>query len=535
MVVDPLTQRSTIVVSPLGAAAEPNVAYDRDNDRFVLTDARPVSASDYDLILRLRQADWSSVATLFSELSTANTRHATVTIGSAFPTRWLLAFERETATTSRINLYFHDVASLGFMSGVSTEIPAPAGVQDAEPSLGDRSGFKAFLVLRRDFSPVPANTEASIPIGYMIDLAARTFAAPRLLHTSPGNNYDVEHVSVSGSGDNSWMAVWQEYNFDNPGDDWDVIGQMIEFDGTPSGHIVLGESADNSLHKISPFVDGWGYTWMVGYLTRANTGTKAVGFTGSTLRVQRFTWQNGAGVLLGPSNTIDTAAGNNLVLGLTNRPVIFSTATNSHWGVAWRRGDTNELRVARIGDDNGVAELVQIEPTPASGQMTSPSMCQDWNAIAFAIVYPSSGVSTSDPIYARRFAFDSRSQATSYGAGCSGIIVGGASAADPRPHAGTGLYEIRVTGSRPSTPTVLVLGHGPADLPLPSGGAGCRLLLDPSLPLVLVDAALSPPNGIYFTYMPIPSHVRGADLYWQFVQLDQGLLWSSNGLRTRIY
>lgn len=527
--VDPLTSRIGFMGSTLGAAAYPTAAHDSTANRFAVTDARPVSASDYDLTLRLRSSAWSAVATLFSDLSTANTRLASISVGG-FTQRWILAFQRQTAMSSRVRVYFHDTIDLGFATGVLVEIPLPNGVHDAEPSLAPRSGSKAFLAMRRDAAPVPVNTESSAPVGYLIDVENRTFGPARALHTNPGNNFDAEHISVSCSADNEWVVAWQEYNFDNVGDDWDVIAQRINYSGDPVGYVVLGEGGNNGVHKISPCVDGNGFDYLVSYLIRPNSGDKPSGSAGSALRVQRFGWPNGVGQALGPSTVVDFAAGQDLVIGSTNRNLAHAATVSGHWGLAWRRNQTNELRAARIGYDGGVAEYSQLQAPPPSGNPYSPSVCWDASSTSFAMVYASIGMDTWDPLYSRRMTFDSRAQSVPYGVGCAGVIAG-----TGQPYSGTGLYRVQLAGGRPSAPTVLLAGSAIADLPFPGGHLGCRLLVDPTLPLLQVHQGSAAVNGSFSTYLGIPSSVHDVHVVWQYVQIDQGEVWSSNGLYTAIY
>jgi hypothetical protein len=103
-----------------------------------------------------------------------------------------------------------------------------------------------------------------------------------------------------------------------------------------------------------------------------------------------------------------------------------------------------------------------------------------------------------------------------------------------RPYAGSQFFALRLLGGRVNAPTVLAAGAAPANIPLPGGGPGCMLLLDPSLPLVVLPVGLSDGAGDVTVPMSIPSRVGNPLLRWQFVQLDGALLWSSAGLFTQI-
>jgi hypothetical protein len=444
----------------------------------------------------------------------------------------VLAYERRTATTGRVRVYFHDSSDLGLNTGLETELGLPPGVHDSMPSLGTQSGSLGYLALKRDVAAIPTDTEASIPIGYLIDATARTVTTPVLLHTNPGSNYDVEGISVSRIGSWGWVVVWQEYNFDNPGDDWDIIAQQVGLAGQTSQYLVLGEGNTNSLHKLTPYVDGFGLDWAVCYVTRANTGLKIVSDQGSALRVHRFRLGDGSLLPVGSPAIVDTAAGNDLVLGRSNHPFEMSVGTESHWGLGWRRAHTNELMVARIGADAGVAEKLVVEAAPAAGYWMPPSLCWDASSFAFAMVYPSDGISATEPLYARHFQFDIRAQNTAYGTGCSGTVTALAATLSSQPFAGTKSYRVELSNARANVPTALCVSGAQVDLPLT---AGCRLLLDPAVGFATVWQVLSSPSGRATFDLPIPSHVRGASVYWQWAQLGGGVLTTSNALRSAVY
>ena len=101
-----------------------------------------------------------------------------------------------------------------------------------------------------------------------------------------------------------------------------------------------------------------------------------------------------------------------------------------------------------------------------------------------------------------------------------------------QPFAGTKNYRVELSNGRASVPTVLAASGSPADLPL---SAGCRLLLDPSAGFATVQHSLSNIAGRSALTLLIPSHIHGASVYWQFAQLDQGILTTSNALRTLVY
>lgn len=531
VVVDPLTQRSSITTSSGEESAYPSLAHDFGRNRHLVGDTRAVSASDHDLRAVLRDANWSQVATIFSDLTAADTLHSALSYTAA-PSRWLLAYERRTAASSRIRLYFHDTSSAGLHTGVETEVFAPAGIHDSKPSLGSQSGSFAYLAFQRDVAPVPIDTDHTYPIGCRVDMYGSSYGPLVALHTNPGSNYDVDHVCVSRLAGWLWMVVWQEYNFDNASDDWDIIAHAVGFDGQPFDYLVLGESGSEDLHKLTPCVDGWDEEWLVGYVTRSNLGLKNVAGQGNAVRVQRFRWDGANLVTVGGSRTVDSTGSAYLVLGQTNRAVEISTGTESHWAIAWHRIHTRELLAARIGFDGYTAEKVVVEPAPATGVARSPSLAWDWNSYSFALVYATSGVSGLEPLYGRHFEFDLRAQSTVYGVGCSGMISASTGGTTDQPFAGTRDYRIGLLNARPSLPTVLLAAAAPADVPLPGG---CRLLVDPAAQALSVWTTVTSGGGSAALELAIPSHLRGASVYWQFAQFGQSVLTTSNGLHTLIH
>src|SRR5262249_24867917 len=149
----------------------------------------------------------------------------------------------------------------------------------------------------------------------------------------------------------------------------------------------------------------------------------------------------------------------------------------------------------------------------------------------FQVVYASSGFA-DNKTYGVRFLHGAASVKPA-GNSCAGSIdtinVG-----DMPPHAGCEAFAIRMQGGRPSAMTVLVAGVAPAVMPLPFGGPGCTVLIDPAQTLVTLEQGVSQPSGTYIVPLPIPSRTVAIGLLWQFVQLDLGRLWSSGALRTDI-
>jgi hypothetical protein len=149
----------------------------------------------------------------------------------------------------------------------------------------------------------------------------------------------------------------------------------------------------------------------------------------------------------------------------------------------------------------------------------------------FAVVTSAQG--GISPVHGRDFQFGDSSSSSS-GSSCAGTLQFRRSSGAWLPHAGTGNGRIHLEDGRPFSATWLFLSLGPADLPLPQGAAGCRLLLDPNVLLVEFGLELTDGSGDANFPITLPSFLHPANLYWQCIQLDGAQLASSTRLLTEL-
>jgi hypothetical protein len=531
--IDPVLARASASGTGFDRTSYPSVARNDTQDRILVTYSRAMSANDYDLYVHVRDNAFGALALIQSDVTTATTRFSAAGwVRGA--NRFVVAFQRLTANASDIRVYVHAGGDLGFDTGTTRTVPNGILGQDSEPALASaESGVSAYLVFRRDTSGSgPANTANSEVCGVLVDASAASLGTVRYLHTGPIPNYDAERPSVSGNPDgDGWMVVWQELNYANANDDWDIMGQRIAPDGLLQGEVVLGRASTSSRHKITPCVEGGGGRYLVSWLERPNTGP-VVGVTGDRVAVQRFDWPLGGSAAPGLVRDVAVAAQPSLIFGETNRPIAFDHDSNSHWAIAWS-GGVHPLEIRRIGFDGRVAEAAALQEAEAGNSFYSPSLCFDDDADEFVAVYAASLGSGHSLVYGRRFERSTLASVAAYGSSCAGVIT----ASNPgvsfaRPHAGSEFFSLRLSNGRPNTPAWLIAGFGQAALPLP-GAPGCTLLLDPNLPVLTVAVGLTDGAGAFTQPLPLPSTIRDAMIHWQFVQWD-GVLSSSRGLSTRI-
>jgi len=529
--VDPLLARVAVGGSALGPASAPQVVRSDTFDRLFVAESRENAAGDWDYVVRAFADDWTFLGVVFTDLGVHDTESGSLAY-SGDQEKLVLAFQRRSGLSSSVHLYFHPAASLVPNSGVVFDLPRPAGSHDSEPSLGGSADRYCYLALRRDVAPLPSNSAQSRVLGTLVDAQTHSALPPQSLHTLPGTNYDAEHPSVSGySETGGWLVAWQEYNYDNAGDDWDLIAQRVGGGGALLGGAALGQDSDGTLHKLTPRVAGSGSRFAVTFLVRDNLGTKPTALVGRRLYFQRISWPAGGAMQHQILRILDAVPTEQILLGSTTRAIDYDFVTDSLWAVAWKRLDSGSLHVERIGYDAAAAESARIDAVPG-GSLYEPSLGFDDDAMGFALVYATTGMAPSDPTFATRL-LHAPATIAPFGASCAGSIAT-SNNGSVRPYAGSEFFALRLLGGVANAPTVLVAGAGAANLPLPSGGPGCTLLLDPTLPLVVLPAGVADGSGEITLSLPIPSRVGNVDVRWQFVQQSGASLASSSGLLTRV-
>lgn len=530
--VDPLTQ-STTINSFLDDVRAVGVARSAGHSERCVAFSRWFAANDHDLYMRTMDDTFTNRATVFSDLADDRDTPNVSLDYVAGAGRYVVAYDVQSGLDAFVRLYFHDAGGLAV--GVTADLVPPLVFAYRAPSFGGAADqdVNGFLAFRRDLRSSGPDSEASRVFGVLVDANTRSVGAIVNLHTSVTVDYDAEApcVSRASSNDDGWMVVWQEFNFENANDDWDVLGQRIHADGSLAGTAAFVLDGDSSLHKQRPKVAGSQSRFLVSCTTTSNAGTKPTTGHGTALRAQPFDWPSAAAAPTKlATRTVASANAVSLRLGEESGVLAHDFDTDSHWAVVWHEIGVAQ-RIARLGYDGVVVETALVQTESASANSFRAALCYDGSGDTFVLVTGASGGNVN--VVGRHFDYAPASK-LAYGASCAGSLIFVNQAAPHLPYAGSRSCALRHTNGRPSAPTWLFLALGPADLPLPESAAGCRLLLDPTILFFEFGSAMSSANGISEFPLALPSSLTPADLYWQCLQLENGQLHSSNALRTNV-
>lgn len=534
ILIDPVTSRSATLVGATPASL-PSVARDDGNNRVLISSARASAAGDWDLFVHVLNDAFAAPVLIYSDV-TADSVRASAAVYAPQPQRWLVAMEVQQAAAWRVRVYFHDAVNLGFNTGVAANTILIAGQHFSTPALGaSATSPYAALVCRRDLNAAgPINTDRSEATLLLVDTAARSLGSPTTLSFVSGQTYDAERPSITPVSDgDGWLVAWQEW--DPAGTTvWDVIGRRISNGGSLVGGraLLLGGSD----HELTPFVAGSGGRYLLSAVRRPRgDGSQTTSLLGDRVVTRRLTWNVTApSPMLQAAVQLDSSAPSSSVqLGFGRQPIAFDHRTASHWSVAWKRDDLDSLGIARLGFDGAFVEKTLLEPpAPFGTAFFSPALCYDADGAGVIAVYTSQGFAAGDPLYARRFTHNLTAAAPTYGAGCAGAAQAFNHQAGAQPWRGSEFFGIALQGGRPNAPTWLMAAAGPGAIPMPSGGPGCTVLLDAATLLPPVAWGASDALGAWSVGLSLPSILAAQTAYWQFVQLDGGLLYGSAGLQT---
>jgi len=535
--IDPLTSTSSLISGNATAMAVsyPNIAYDSFHDQLMIAYSRASSATDWDTYVRLRNGDLTSISHTYTDLSAiASTRHNSVAYVRG-ANRWIVAVGVQSAFGSNIRIYFHTGGDTGTNTGTTLSIPKAVGFQDQVPSVAGRNTLTAskngYLVFRRDVGMLGApNTGRSLVIGMLIDAQAKTAGSLVSLHTDPGvTNYDAEWpmITPAVAGTDSWIVVWQEYNHDILGDDWDIRAQRVREDGTLAGMAFLAALKNSLEHHLNPVVAGGKGRYMVSFLTRDNN-LASPPLVGKEVQVQRFDWPEGASAptTKGPIRTVAGAAFSVFVGSYTSRTLAYDNNTRSHWSVLWQN-ITDDIKVSRLGYTGLTVEQADVFfDGPGVGAGT-PALCYNSSSYEFPIVYgEDSGFYL---LRGTRLRYQSAVN-NHLGSPCGAAISGENAGPRDEPFAGSEFFALECNGAS-NAATVLFAGVAQASLPIPGS---CMLRIDPT-GMVPVATGSSDAGGLFSTPIPLQDQFVDVSLYWQYFQLDNsGRLRATEGLRTVI-
>jgi hypothetical protein len=531
---DPLT--SSISIGSNSTTGSGNsVSRDDSNNRLLFAYARFVSASDSDLYLRMTDDSLTPSTTVFSDLSNSrSTRRASVDYVRG-ASRWICAFGVEEVANEFIRVVAMNGNDTTGATATTVDMPRDLGLHDGDPAFGgsDAGGqIHGYLAFRRELSPgVTPNTGDSRIYGTLLDATNLTFGPRENLRTEGGANYDAEWPFVSrqvGTGD-GWVVVWQDYNYDNANDDWDVLAQRIAPDGTRLDQATLGNDNVSTAHKVRPVVAGSNDRYLLAVVHRTNSGKTSLG-SGNEIRVQRFDWPaNGLAPVEQPVRVLESSATLTLNLRDSSAPIAADHRTDSHWAVAWWQSGVG-VSIARLGFQGRAVETAVVYANSGSAVASWPAVTYDNDNLEFVLSF---GVAdgAANPIYARRFSSDAAQ--SSLGTGCVGTLYA-TNRGTTLPYAGSDGFGLAMESGLPNSLTWIFLGFGYQVNPLPAGAPGCSLLLNPGMSLLPVHNGLSDPVGALEIALPLPDTIASADVFWQAIQFSAGNLYSTNVVYTQI-
>lgn len=531
--IDPLTTRfpiSTWGGTTYGRPSTPSVARDNEFDQLLVSYSRSSAAGDDDTYARLVEDDFTFLAFAFTDVTASwSTNHARPAfVGGA--NRWVLAMERYFPASSsyRVRAYVHDANDLTENSGTTIFLDPALGVNHRYPDAGGTAGYSsgndALIVFQEEIGG-PAS-EYSDVLGVLVDASSPSFGSTFLIEsTASGTRYDRENPTVnqiSDGGSASWVVAWQQYDHSITGDDFDIAGRLVHFDGTLGGRISLGPSGTSTQHKFRPVVEGRGGRYLVHFALADNAGTKPISYAGHTLAVQRFDWPEGSSAT---TMTHKTVASGPLEVLYPGTNVGFDNLTQSHWTVTWHTAAW-DVYTARVGYTGGIVEEHVVYNTTDQGY--SPAVTFNDDDREFVIVWATTqSPVTSQPIYGTRLQYPADAVNVPYGTSCSGTIYGG------YPFAGSEFMQIRLVGGLPARSSALFLSLGAGSFPL---GNGCSILLDLLQPIYLFYSGVTDANGNVGVTFPLPdAPIATGDVYLQWVQISPtATLVTSGGMRSQV-
>ncbi len=533
ILIDPLTARSSAIAASAPASL-PSVARDDVGNRMVISSARASAGNDWDLFVHVLNDSFGAPTLIYSDVTTDSVRASSVGWAEQ-DQRWLVAMEVHQPTAWRLRVYFHDTANLTFGSGLTVNVNHIVGAHYSTPSLGtSASSVYAALVARRDIDMSgPTNTDRSEVVLFLIHTSLRTIGAPTHLSFVPGQTYDAERPSITPHSDlGGWLVAWQEWD-PLSSTVWDVIGRRIGNGGSLVGGRALLLGGDD--HELTPYVAGGDSRFLLAAVRRPQgDGSKTTSILGDRVVTRRLQWDEAAPMPTMQSvvQVESSAPSSSIQLGVGRHPIAYDSRTASHWTLAWKRDDLGSLGIARVGFDGVFVEKTQLEPPPPLGSaFYSPTLCHDPDASGVIAVYTSQGHAFGEPLYARRLTHNLTAAATTYGTGCAGVPQTFNRLAAGRPWRGSEFFGIELIGGRPNAPTWLLAAAAPGSVPMPIGGPLCLVLLDSASVLPPVAFGAADAIGRWSVGLSIPSILPSQSAYWQFVQLDGGLLYGSAGLR----
>ncbi len=536
LVVDPLLAPitsanvgSTVAIGETDCATETNAP--SNTTSFVYT--RHFSATDADVFSYASVVSIAGPTPAFVDLlaSTSATHGRLAHVAAT--NRWVLVYESLTTATQQMQ-----VRAATFPGGVvsptasaSVPLPASTNVHQWRPAVSGiaegGTGSQALVVFQRESGlPTFANSNISQVHGVFFDTATipGTFGSTFPIQASA--TLDNERPSVNrmaeGGAAFSRLVVWQSFDNTIAGDDWDVLGVLVDQAGAVSP---MWQSTALSGHKLGPVVDGRSGRWCVAFAGASATVGKVADELGNEIRCKRLDWQHGSATPSGDATLAYETQQTNASRVLEATGIAHNGSSRSHWAIAWRaNGTTTTSYATRVGYQG---KSLQTPDVVAATGSASPGPASVLHHDAFGVTSLCWMATTggNGTIYGRSFSY-TNSFPSVEGTACT---TGGLQWTGPA-LSGAGADNLRI-GSELAGPSViqapnnglhlLLVGLTPANVPVshPILAANCTLLVPFSGPDYLGALPLAVGNSVTWQ-LPLPEALPPLTIYLQDWILD---------------
>jgi hypothetical protein len=255
----------------------------------------------------------------------------------------------------------HDVNNTTFDSGPLMTVTLNVSNTHRNPQVGGATGAlgkKALVVWQTDATTIQANTVNTEVNGRVIDVASKSFSGASFpLRAMVSGNVDREYPAVTRTAeeDGSWIAVWQQFDNTNVGDDWDLQGNRITQAGAVVGSDPALSNGKPLGHSIRPRIAGQAGRYLVAWTDATGPGAT----TGLNVYARCFTWAENN---TGPTNTEPVRLIENVLAGfgtLALDGVAHDFNTRSHWAVQYRHQHPGVVGSVRVDPSRGLRGIVE--------------------------------------------------------------------------------------------------------------------------------------------------------------------------------
>ncbi len=508
------TTSEIAVVSPSGAGVVINA--------FTLW----VAANDADLLLIA-----ATPTAIFADLTVGTSTDQPALASVAATGKNVLAYRSLGGGISRLRVHVRQQNDTSLKTN-SIGLLNAANVHDWRPSVGGTlhgsTGNHALIAFQREVTPTAAfaETSSSSVVAVLLNTgtASGQFGTQAVL--GQGGSNDCERPSLNqvaeGGAAFSWMCVWQQYNNNITGDDWDLVGRRIDQSaGVSTG---IWTSSVGTRHQLGPKVAGLNGRYAVLFAT-SDVSLQPTGTAGQDIRIERFDWAHGSS---GPDPAGDQQA---VILSQGTLAVREASAlcadpsTRSHWGYLFRQ-IAPALQIGYSGRVGYRGQSVDGPLVTAYQQGASPcGLACSWERSGdhFHIRYGIVAAGTLT-LYEEGLTHPFVDLSSTFGSGCMSINVAWAGPGVSRQNQRIGSELTRIEVSTVQPVQLLhfpLLSLGTADLPIldPAVGPNCRLLVDIVGPGYLGMLPMAIGQNVSWP-LPLPEFLQSTTLHIQCWSLN---------------